>query len=94
MLTFGHRSAPRMARIAIWGAIGALLLTPLAAMQFTNEVAWTASDFAAAAALLAIVGVGFEVIFRSRLRLTVKSVLLALVLALVALIWAVGAVGI
>jgi hypothetical protein len=48
----------------------------------------------AAAALLAIVGVGFEVIFRSPLRRTVKSVLLALVLAVVALIWALGAVGI
>lgn len=45
MLIAGHRIPPRTLRIAVWGAICALLIAPLLAMQFTNEVAWTGSDF-------------------------------------------------
>lgn len=93
MLIPGHRLPLGTLRIVVWGAICALLLAPLVAMQLTNEIAWTASDFAAAAAMLAIIGVAFEMIFRSPLRLPIKVVLLAAVLAVVALIWAQGAVG-
>jgi len=93
MLIAGHHISPRSLRIALWGAIGALLLAPLLAMQFTNEVAWTANDFAAAAAMMAIVGVAFEMIFRTRLGMPFKGALLAAVLTVVALIWAQGAVG-
>ena len=32
-------------RIAAWGLAGLILLLPLVAMQFTDEVEWTASDF-------------------------------------------------
>jgi len=32
-------------RAAIWGCSGALLLLPLNAVQFTDEVQWTISDF-------------------------------------------------
>lgn len=80
-------------RIAVWGAICALLLAPLVAMRFTEEVVWTAGDFAAATALLAIVGGAFEAIFRSPLRFRLKSALWAFILTLVALIWAYGAVA-
>lgn len=93
MLIAGHRIPPRTLRIAVWGAICALLIAPLLAMQFTNEVAWTGSDFAVAAAMLAILGVAFEMVFRSRLRAPLKGVSLAAVLTVVALIWAQGAVG-
>ena len=93
MLTPGNRISRGKLRIAVWGAICALLLAPLIAMNFTDEVVWTASDFAAAAAMLAIVGVAFEMVLRSPLRLQVKGVLLAAVLTAVALIWAQGAVG-
>lgn len=81
-------------RIAVWGAIATLLAAPLAAMQLTNEVAWAAGDFAAAAALLAVVGAAFEVIFRRPQRLRVKSLLFAVVVAGVAFVWAIGAVGV
>jgi hypothetical protein len=39
-------------RTGRWTAAGLLLLLPLIAMQLTDEVAWTASDFAVAAILL------------------------------------------
>lgn len=94
MMILRQRKPTGTLRIAVWGAICALLLAPLLAMQFTNEVAWTASDFAAAAAMLAIVGVGFELILRSRLRMPLKAVLLAAILTVIALIWAQGAVGV
>lgn len=41
-----------------------LLLLPLAAMQFTSEVAWTGSDFAVAGALLIAAGLVHEFILR------------------------------
>ncbi len=40
-------------RLAIWGFAGALLLLPLVAMQFTDEVKWTGSDFVVFGAMLA-----------------------------------------
>lgn len=39
-------------RIAAWAAAAVVLLIPLAAMPFTDEIAWTAADFAVAGAVL------------------------------------------
>lgn len=39
-------------RIAAWAAAGLLLLAPLVAMQFTDDVNWTVADFVFAAVLL------------------------------------------
>lgn len=39
-------------RIARWGTAGILLLVPWVAMQFTEEVAWTLSDFGVFGAML------------------------------------------
>src|SRR4051812_16720961 len=47
-------------RILGWGAAATLLLLPLVAMRFTQEVNWTASDFVFAGVLIASVGGGFE----------------------------------
>ena len=52
-------------RIVGWGAALALLLMPLVAMQFTREVDWTGEDFAAAALLIGIPGLLFELIVRT-----------------------------
>ncbi len=41
-----------------------LLLIPLVAMQFTNEVNWTLSDFVVAAVLLLGTGLIFEFVMR------------------------------
>lgn len=51
-------------RILVWGGLAALLLVPLVAMQFTDEVVWTGFDFMLAAILLGVVGAGFELAAR------------------------------
>jgi hypothetical protein len=53
-------------RAGLWGAAGLLLLTPLAAMQFSREVDWSAGDFALAGGLLAAAGIGAEAAVRMR----------------------------
>jgi hypothetical protein len=81
-------------QVVMWSAIGSILLAPLIAMQFTDEVSWTRSDFAAAAVLLVGAGAMFEVANRyTRNRrgcVAIGSVLAGAVL----LIWAQGAVGV
>ena len=81
-------------RIARWGLIAALILTPLIAMQFTTEVAWDAADFAFIGVLLIGAGALYELaLWKTRspvLRLIIGAVLVAIVL----LVWAEGAVGI
>lgn len=77
-----------------WGLVVLILLTPLIAMRFTPEVAWTASDFLFAAVLLVGAGVLIELAVRKvRNRAGALMVAGAVVLA-VLLIWAQGAVGI
>lgn len=49
-------------RLARWSAAAALLLLPLVAMQFTNEVNWTGSDFAVFGAMLLVAGLAYEFI--------------------------------
>lgn len=51
-------------RIAGWGAALALLLLPAIAMQFTDDVVWTRSDFVFAAIMLLALGAGAEIAFR------------------------------
>jgi len=46
-----HRSGSRW-RIAVWGTAALILLLPLLAMQFTEEVAWDLADFAIFGAML------------------------------------------
>lgn len=74
------------------GAAG-LLLIPLVAMQFTDEVAWTASDFIAAACLLG--GAGLLYVLAARLARTggQRAALGLAVAALLLLVWAELAVG-
>ena len=47
-------------RVALWSAAGVILLLPLVAMQFTDEVAWTGYDFAIFGAMLVSAGCAFE----------------------------------
>lgn len=53
-------------RVAGWTSAAALLALPAVAMQFTNEVVWTATDFLAFGALLAVAGGLMELAARSR----------------------------
>lgn len=81
-------------RTAGWGLALALLVTPLAAMQFTSEVNWTPSDFVVAAVLFGGLGLAIELVVRSvRNRSTRVLILLAVVGAFLWL-WAELAVGV
>ena len=83
-------------RIFAWIAlaVGLILLAPLAAMQFTDEVVWTLLDFMSAGALLFGTGSLFVLAARKtrsrRARLAIGFVLAAGLLYL----WAELAVGI
>jgi len=78
----------------MWGAIAALLLLPLVAMQFTDEVAWTGSDFVAAGVLLIGAGSLYEIAVRVTAKAAHRVLIGAVLLAAVAIIWLEGAVGI
>lgn len=71
-----------------------LLLIPLIAMQFTDEVNWTLFDFIVAGVLLSGTGMMIELVMRkvnnNRLRITVCVTLLVILF----FIWAELAVGI
>ena len=47
-----------------WSAAGLLLLLPLVAMQFTEEVDWGVGDFVIFGSLLVAAGVTFELVVR------------------------------
>ena len=73
-----------------------LLLVPLLAMQFTDEVNWSTSDFVIAAIVLFVFGVLLEMILRflnTRFKKIVASILLLLVFILVWIEIAVGVFG-
>ena len=71
-----------------------LLLLPLIAMQFTNEVNWKVFDFAVAGFLLLICGIVFEVTFRKVPRTKQRIAIIAIILLALFIIWAELAVGI
>lgn len=52
-------------RVAGWGSAAALILLPLIAMRFTDQVAWTLSDFVFAILLIGSVGVAYELMVRT-----------------------------
>nr|WP_298123006.1 hypothetical protein [uncultured Pseudoxanthomonas sp.] len=84
----------RLLRSLAWGGAAALLLLPWVAMQFTADVAWTASDFALFGAMLLIACLAFEAMARVA---RVPAYLAASVIAIGAaflLVWANLAVGI
>lgn len=72
--------------------VGLVLLVPLAAMQFTDEVVWTRTDFIAAGALLFGAGLAY-VLMTTQTR--AQRLPVAIVIAgLFLLVWAQLAVGI
>ena len=89
----GGRHGSRL-RIAAWGTVAFLLMLPLAAMQFTDEVDWTIGDFIFAALMLGGVGLALELTVRTSRNLAFRAGV-ALMLAVPFLsIWFTGAVGI
>lgn len=80
-------------RLARWAAIPLLLLVPLTAMQFTDEVQWTAGDFVFAAVLLGG-GLGLFELATWKIRAPLARLAVgAVAAAIVAVIWVDAAVG-
>jgi len=80
--------------IAILLTIAVLLLIPLIAMQFTDEVNWTLSDFVVMGILLLGTGLMCELLLRKVKKIGYRVVLVGIVLTAFLLIWLELAVGI
>lgn len=80
-------------RIARWSAVALVLLVPLVAMQFTDEVNWSAGDFMVAAALLVGACGTYELAARKVSRSTYRSAMGVAVVTALLLVWVIGAVG-
>ncbi|MGQ9368049.1 hypothetical protein [Azospirillum sp. ST 5-10] len=63
-------------------------------MPFTDEVAWGAEDFVAAAALLVGAGTAYDVAARRTRKATHRAAVAAGLAGLVLMIWAHAAVGV
>lgn len=74
--------------------VATLLLIPLIAMQFTEEVNWTILDFIVMGVLLLVTGLTGELIMRKTSNITLRFLLIAGLILLFLLTWAELAVGI
>jgi len=80
--------------IGIVFSIAILLLIPLIAMQFTDEVNWALSDFVIAGILLLGTGLIIEFVIRRVKTKENRIALIAVTVAVLLLIWVELAVGI
>ena len=78
----------------IFSTIVLLLMVPLLAMQFTNEVNWTLSDFVVAGILLSVTGLAIELVLRNVKTTKNRLIFCGIVLLVFLVIWAELAVGI
>ena len=81
-------------RIVVWIGAALILLLPLVAMQFTEEVNWNVADFAFAATLIIGTGLTYELAVRKRSSVVYRAGVGVALAAVFILIWANGAVGI
>jgi len=81
-------------RIAAWTAAALVLLLPVIAMQFTDEVAWDVADFAIFGALIVGAGIAFELAAKKTGNAAYKTGVGLALAATFLLIWVNGAVGI
>ncbi|MEZ5347316.1 MAG: hypothetical protein R2681_17345 [Pyrinomonadaceae bacterium] len=88
-MTFENK---RLAAILL--AVSAVLLVPLIAMQFTDEVRWSNFDFSIAGTLLFTAAIGCEFVLRMVKSNTQRIAILAVILAALALVWIEIAVGV
>jgi hypothetical protein len=89
--TVGSRGARRL---AVWGTFAVILISPLVAMRFTDEVRWDQADFVAAAALLIALGIVFELASLLVHRTLTRVSVIVVSSVIVMLIWADAAVGV
>lgn len=80
--------------LIIFSIAAALLLIPLIAMQFSNQVDWTAFDFLVAAILLFGTGLAIEFTIRTVSNPKNRLIAIGAILIILFLVWAELAVGI
>ena len=81
-------------RVAAWTGAAIFLLVPLIAMRFTDEVAWSAADFALAAILLFGSLGAFEWVVRSTGNPACRAGVALTLAGVLLLVWSNAAVGI
>jgi len=82
-------------RLSVWAVVVALiLLIPLVAMQFTEEVNWDLFDFAFMGTLLFGSALTYELIARKMSNVAYRAAVGVAVVTAVLLVWINGAVGI
>ena len=81
-------------RIAIWGGAALLLLLPLVAMQFTNEVSWDETDFIVFGVMLLVACGTYELAARMTGNGAYRAAVGVAVAAAFLLVWINLAVGI
>ena len=74
--------------------VGALLLIPFIAMQFSSEVVWTASGFIIMGILLLVTGLGIDLVLRKVSSSKNRLIMGGIILAVFFMIWAELAVGV
>ena len=81
--------------LIVWAAVVALiLLVPLVAMRFTEEVNWSLLDFAVMGALLFGIGLAYELVARKAGAFEYRVAVGVALAAAFLLVWVNGAVGI
>jgi hypothetical protein len=83
-------------RIVVWGGAAALLLAPLVAMRFTDQVRWTGSDFAIFGVMLALPLGVLELAMRTGTSLAYRAAVAVALGAAFLMTWvnlAVGVIG-
>lgn len=81
-------------RIGRWTIVAGLLLLPLIAMQFTNEVNWTPGDFVFAAILIGGSALAYDIAVLTTASLAYRGGIALALAASFLLVWINGAVGI
>ncbi len=81
-------------RIAAWGTAAGLILLPLVAMQFTDEVKWGPSDFGFAVMMVLAVGLTYELALRTSRNIAFRAAAGLALAAAFMLVWSNLAVGI
>jgi len=89
-----HQQRMNPLRITLWIGAALVLLLPLIAMQFTDEVAWTLIDFVIFGVLLAGTGVSLELVIKKTGDMAYRWGVGVALAATFILIWITGAVGI
>jgi len=85
---------PNKRLIIIVLTLAILLLIPLIAMQFTDEVNWTLFDFVVAGILLLCTGLTCELVIRNTNKTMYRITICVAIVVVLLLIWAELAVGI